>query len=253
MSVLRPLLLALSTYTALPMPGIKYRDEDAGRALAYLPIVGLLVGLLWWLWARVAQALQMGSLLRAVGLMLLPLLITGGIHMDGFLDTSDALASWQPKEKKLEILKDTHVGAFAVIRAGMYLLALLGIYAELGPQLMLPAALGFVHARSLAVLMTLWLPNARGSGMLSSFQQGSGRRLTARSTGTFLLAASIAGLLVHAKASLLGLAALVITGLLFHRMAMRRFGGITGDLAGYLVQWAELAFALGVLIGGTWL
>ena len=53
----------------------------------------------------------------AVALVLVPVIVTGGIHVDGLLDTSDALSSWRDREKRLEILKDSHAGAFAVITA----------------------------------------------------------------------------------------------------------------------------------------
>ena len=51
-----------------------------------------------------------------------PIIITGGIHMDGFLDTQDALGSYQPRERRLEILKDSHAGAFAIISCAVYLM-----------------------------------------------------------------------------------------------------------------------------------
>ena len=56
----------------------------------------------------------------AVVLVLVPVIVTGGIHVDGLLDTSDALSSWRDREKRLEILKDSHAGAFAVITACVY-------------------------------------------------------------------------------------------------------------------------------------
>lgn len=250
MSVLKPLMLALSTFTALPLPRLEYGDKDAKRAMCYLPLAGLLVGLCWWGWFQLAELLRLGNVLRASGLVLVPLLVTGGIHMDGFLDTSDALSSWQPKERKLEILKDTHVGAFAVIRTGMYLVAMLGLYSELGSGIALPLALGFVLSRCLAMLMNLLLPNARGSGMLSSFQEGQNRNAVMASAALFAGAAVLAGIFLNWLAMVAGLAALLVLGLWFQHMARSKFGGITGDLAGYLVQWAELAFALGVWIGG---
>lgn len=62
----------------------------------------------------------------------IPLLVTGGIHMDGYMDTVDALSSHQSVEKKLEILKDPNAGAFAVIYCGIYLLLSLGLFYQLG-------------------------------------------------------------------------------------------------------------------------
>ena len=66
--------------------------------------------------------------MRGASFVLLPVLVTGGIHMDGFLDTTDALSSWQPREKKLEILKDSHAGAFAIIMGCSYFVLALGVW-----------------------------------------------------------------------------------------------------------------------------
>lgn len=250
MTWFKPLLVALSTYTRIPLPPSDFREEDMGRAMCFFPVTGVLVGAFFCLWWLLAEALQLGALLRAAGLVLMPLAVTGGIHMDGFMDTADALSSWQPREKKLEILKDVHLGAFAVIRAGMYLLALLGLYSELRPHQLLPLALGFVLSRCLVNLMTLRLPNARGSGMLSSFQQNQDRAALKRATGLFAALALALGLLLSWQAMLGGLLGMALLGLWFHRMALKQFGGITGDLAGFLLQTSELAYAAGLVLLG---
>ena len=250
MKWIRPLLVTLSTYTRIPLPHVDFKEEDMGLAMCFFPLTGLIVGACIWLWWLLAQALQLGSLLRAVGFVLVPLLVTGGFHMDGFLDTADALSSWQPREKKLEILKDVHLGAFAVIKAAMYLLALLGLYSELQPRQLLPLALGFVLSRCLVNLMMVRMPNARGSGMLSSFQQGQNRRALLGATGLFAALALLAGLLLSWQAMLGGLMGMALAGLWFPGMARRQFGGITGDLAGFLLQVSELAYACGLVFLG---
>lgn len=250
MQLLRPLMIALSTYTRLPLPRVDFHEQDMKYALCFLPLAGVLVGAAFWLWAMLADFLCAGALLRAAGFVLVPLAVTGGIHMDGFLDTCDALASWQPRERKLDILKDPHMGAFAVIRAGMYLLALLGLYGELDAQAVPLICLGFVWVRGLAVLMLIWLPNARGSGMLNSFQQPQSRAW-ALAAGCAFAASSLMAALLRAPVPALAAALLTLAHLLlFRRMALRQFGGVTGDLAGYCIQWGELAFALGAVLVG---
>lgn len=250
MSLLRPLLIAFSTYSALPLPRLDFEEKDMKHAMCFFPLVGLVVGLGFMLWFFLAQQTKLGSLLRAAGLVLVPLALTGGIHMDGFLDTSDALSSWQPREKKLDILKDVHVGAFAVIRAGMYLLALLGIYSEATGEQVLPLALGFVLSRCLSILMYNLLPNARGSGMLQSVQRNQSQKAVLWAAGIMALAACIMGLMIHWRALLCGLLGLLLVCLWFPQMARRKFGGITGDLAGYFLQMSELVYAaLLVLLG----
>ncbi len=251
MLLIRPLLIALSTYTRLPLPKVEFNEEDMKYSMCFFPLAGVLVGLVFWGWWHFSNWLQVGVLFRSAAFALIPLLVTGGIHMDGFLDVCDALASWQPKEKKLDIMKDPHMGAFAVIRCGMYLLAMLGIYSEIGSsrQAML-ISLGFITSRSLVILMFNILPNARGSGMMQRFQQTQGKKAVLMAAGVFSLLAFAVGIKLLPVLFLLGMVAFALTSLWFRRVSMHQFGGITGDLAGFFVQVSELVFALVVLIAG---
>ena len=120
MRLIRAFFMCLGMFTSIPCP---YRpwDEDARDwMLVMLPAVGLVVGLLW-----VILGLLGWGLFPAVGGALvaaLPWLLTGFIHLDGYMDTCDAMLSWRPLEKRLEILKDSHTGAYAVVGLGLLLL-----------------------------------------------------------------------------------------------------------------------------------
>lgn len=102
----------------------------------FFPWIGLLTGGLCLGWAWFCRVWQVGALLFAGGMTLLPLIVSGGIHLDGLVDTADALYSRRETEKKLEILKDPHVGAFGVMACCGYLLASFA----LGGKYMKPAA-----------------------------------------------------------------------------------------------------------------
>ena len=115
MHVIRSLCIAFSTYSRIPVPQVAWTDENRKYSMCFFPLIGAVIGLLLWGWLALCDVLGFGALLRGAVGALLPILVTGGIHMDGFMDTSDALASWQSPEKRLEILKDSHVGAFAVL------------------------------------------------------------------------------------------------------------------------------------------
>ena len=90
------------------------------QGLSWL-LVGLLCGVLW----CVCGVLPLPAPARAAGFCLVPVWVTGGIHLDGYADTCDALASYGDTAKKLAILKDPHCGAFAVIRLCSYFAAYL--------------------------------------------------------------------------------------------------------------------------------
>jgi adenosylcobinamide-GDP ribazoletransferase len=206
------------------------------------PRVGIAVGLAGWGWLWLCRWLGFGVLLRAAGLTLVPGAVTGGIHLDGFCDTVDALASRAPAERKREILKDPHAGAFAVIGAAAYLLLYFGIASELPdkPQTPLLLLLTYVMCRVLSALSVLLFPRNEGKGLLASFRESADRTVSVVVLSVFFAAAA-AGLAAAGGAAglvMLG-GALVCVGYLYF-MSRRSFGGMSGDLAGFFLQIAEL-------------
>ena len=113
--LLASLAITFSTYSRIPMPQVEWSEDNMRHTLSLLPLVGLVIGVLYCLTDRLSALLGFSPLLRAALLTVLPVLVTGGIHLDGYCDTVDALASHAPREKKLAILKDSSAGAFAVI------------------------------------------------------------------------------------------------------------------------------------------
>ena len=102
------------------MPRSEWTDENKSYAMCFFPWIGAVIGLLSYGVFRFSKWFDGNgggnySLFFVIFLILIPVFITGGIHLDGFLDTQDALSSWQTKERRLEILKDSHAGAFAII------------------------------------------------------------------------------------------------------------------------------------------
>ena len=118
--ILRAFCMCLSNFTALPLPYRPWEDDAQELSLLCLPIVGAVLGFLWYL-----LALLLGRLLPAAQTALivtLPWLLTGFMHLKGFLDTSDAIMTWRPLEQRMKALKDPRSGACAV--AAMAVLAL---------------------------------------------------------------------------------------------------------------------------------
>lgn len=120
--VMQSLIIAFAMYSKLPMPRVDWNEKNMRYAFCWFPFVGLVIGLVEWGTFYLLELCRAGGVLKGAVLTVLPLLITGGIHLDGFMDTTDARSSYGDREKKLAILKDSHVGAFAVIGCGMYLL-----------------------------------------------------------------------------------------------------------------------------------
>lgn len=104
---------------------------------------------------------------------LIPVIVTGGIHLDGFADTVDALSSYGDREKKLQILKDPHTGAFAVIGLCVYFLADIALWSEVTGELLSVIACSYMLSRSLSGISVVSFQAAKNSGLLKTFQDGA--------------------------------------------------------------------------------
>ncbi len=251
MRFLEPMWIAISTYSVLPAPRFDWNERNMRFSICFLPLVGFVIGAAFYLWAWVAKAFAVDGILFAVVATALPILLTGGIHMDGFMDTVDALASHQVREKKLAILKDPHAGAFAVVYCVVYLLLSFGLYHALfQTDALLIVCFGFVLSRALAVLGAVMLPNARKEGMLCAFTEHAHKH-TAMLVMT-IVALFTTGGMVWASPVVGGFAAgfALLAFFAYRAMAIKQFGGATGDTTGFFLQACELALLFGAWIGG---
>ena len=237
MNVLETILVAFSMFSAIPMPRIEWNEDNMRYSLCAFPLVGAAIALCLWCWLLLCRRFGLPDLLRGAGLCLLPLMITGGIHLDGYADTWDALASHGSVEKRQEILKDPHLGAFAVIRLGMYFTAELALWIS-AEALRFPVLLGlFCLSRTLSGLALVLFPLREGSGLARSFADAADRKRV-RAVLLALAALLSCGLcLLRAGETVLAAAGVFLA---YRRMSEKSFGGVSGDLAGWFLQTAEL-------------
>lgn len=250
MGAVKAICIVLATYSIIPAPQVEWTETSMRYSLCALPVVGIIIGCTQALWAWLCISLGIGQLFFGAVAAAIPILLSGGIHMDGFCDTVDAIASHQPRERRLEILKDPHTGAFAIIYAVLYMLLSFGAYTELyDMRLIAVAGTGYVLSRALCVLTILLLPNARNSGMLSAFSEKMARNIVWAVTMLFMFGALLCMFIMHLQAGLA--CALLCFGWVFayRAVVMHQFGGITGDTSGFFVQMAELMMLLGCVAG----
>lgn len=235
----RSLLVALHFLTRLPLPPGEVSLEEVGRAAWAFPAVGALVGLLlagadWLLGWLFPPAL------RAALILALWVAVTGALHLDGFVDCCDALLAARPPEARLEILRDTHVGAFGVVGAVVLLLvkyaALVACaFAEPWAVLLLAPTLG----RWAMVYAMARYPAARPAGMGRTVREFVGGRALVGATMLALLP-----LAAHPLAGLVAFGLVWLFTLLFARWVLRRIPGLTGDVYGALCETAETVVLL---------
>ena len=250
MGMIRSLIVAFATYSRVPMPQVAWSEENRRYAMCFFPLVGAVTGAALWLWLWLCDALGFGALLKGAVGAAIPLLVTGGIHMDGFMDTVDALASCQPRERKLEILKDSHVGAFAAMACCGYMLVMAGLLGEAragdGPSV----GLCFVLSRALSAWAMAAFQSARPDGMLDSFARAAQRRLVTASSGIYAALCILAWAFLNGWTALICAVVAMTCLCCYRRVAYRQFGGVTGDLAGWFLQVTELALIAAVILGG---
>ena len=251
MPVIRSFLIAFSTYSRIPVPQAEWTEENRRYSMCFFPLVGLVIGLIMRGWFALCGRLGINPFLRGATAALLPLLISGGIHMDGFMDTLDALASWQSQEKRLEILKDSHTGAFAVMGCAGYLLLSAALYSEADPEKAPLLICVFVLSRALSAWALVTLKNARPQGMLDDFSRAARKRLITISGCIYALLCFVFWAITGGWTALPGAFAAALCVLAYRRMAYRQFGGVTGDLAGWFLQVTELVLTAVIAIGAN--
>ncbi|MDO4478440.1 MAG: adenosylcobinamide-GDP ribazoletransferase [Lachnospiraceae bacterium] len=251
MKQLQSLVVAMAMYSKIPMPRIDWNDDNMRFALCYFPVAGLACGLILSLWGYLAFQLPLGAFFKAVVFVLIPIFVTGGIHMDGYMDTVDALSSWGDREKKLAILKDSHSGAFAILFCGVYLFAATAIWSEMiSFTQVLVLAVGFAYTRAMSGFGIARFKSARKNGMVASFNSMADSVKAGRAL--FIEAVVFAALMIFINVPM-GVAAVVTGFAVFaygRHMAYKTFGGTTGDIQGFTLQVAELLMALAVMIIG---
>ena len=123
---------AFAMFSKIPMPMVDWKKENIKYMMCFFPFVGTAIGILtWFAGGALGVHVALEPFFLAVILTVIPVFVTGGIHVDGLLDTSDALSSWQERTRRLEILKDSHAGAFAIITACVYFILWLGAWDQL--------------------------------------------------------------------------------------------------------------------------
>ena len=234
---------AFAMFSALPVPHTEWKKETMRFTMLAFPLIGLVIGLLCILWSLLCEVLLLPPILRAAGLCALPVLVTGGIHLDGYADTWDARSSHGTAEKKQEILKDPHIGTFAVIHICLYFVVAFALWTALPQMRFLPVLLSFCLSRTLSGISLTVFDIRPGSGLLRTFADGAEKK----QVRTLLTGAAV----ILSAGICLGGGWLMVPAAFFiffryRSLAEKSFGGLSGDLAGWFVQTAEL-WMLGAL------
>lgn len=239
MNLIGSFVIAFSMYSRIPMPQLTWTKERMRYAMCFFPLIGVVIGAVFLLFVRLAEWLGSSGIFFVLIGTALPLLLTGGIHMDGYLDVTDARQSFGDRKKKLEILKDPHTGAFAIIGLGIYLLLYAAGLAELHWEQYHLLAAVFVLERALSGLSVVTFPMAKQDGLAAQFSQTAVKRRVRIVMWLYLILSALWLLWFGRITGVVCIAGAAATFGCYYRMAVREFGGITGDLAGHFLQCCE--------------
>lgn len=236
--MMRSLRTAFGLLTTLPVRTAEdWQRGDSGRAGIWYPLVGVVIGgicwLCWFLFARYFPPPVAGVLAVAVWVAL-----TGGLHLDGLADCCDGLFASTTPGRRLEIMKDPHLGAFGGIGLMLVLLAKAASLSLIAPSSGLSIMLAATVSRWFILPASL-LPLANPGGMGADFSAGLKR------SAIFITAILPLGLaLLLGWHGLVALFAALLVAAAVLGLALRRIGGVTGDVFGLLVESTETAVLL---------
>lgn len=250
MMILKSLASAFLMYSRIPMPQVEWKEENRRYALCFFPLIGAVSGAIFLLWRYICGLLGVSSFLCGAVSALIPLLVTGGIHLDGFCDVTDAKASCADRETKLKIMSDPHIGSFAVMKVCAYLILQTALLSEMKSiAAAVVAAVGFVLSRALSGFAAVTFKGAKKDGALQSFAKPAHKNVTVAVLviiAFFSAAAMLGAGLAVGGCAILGA---VLTFVYYRVSSYKNFGGITGDLAGWFLQICEMAVLLGAVLG----
>ena len=224
-----------SMFCSIPAPQV-WDEKAKNKMLLFLPVVGLEIGAIWALLAWACNFLNLPTLVTGLILCAYPFLITGFIHLDGYMDVTDAVKSWRDLERRREILKDSHVGSFAVIGIVLLMIAQFAFFAS-APMDANYLILIFIPAvsRCCSSLAVTGLKPMSTSQYADQKKPKSHMAVLTAMLCVFL----IASFLLCGKYGFVLIGCLIGYGLALRR-AYKSLEGMNGDISGYALTVGEL-------------
>ena len=241
-------LLLLQFMTRIPTPKMEYEPKKLGRAMKWFPVIGMLIGVILYYSFIILNQFFDSPEVIAILIILLEIVLTGGLHLDGLADTFDGIFSFRSKKRMLEIMKDSRIGSNGALSLIIYF-ALKGtllkevISVDAAPYFLLVMP---VIARFNSVLNCGVAKYARSNGM--------GKHIVEETNMiSVMISFIITGAFSYYFIGLIGIYALLVVsilGIYFAKLMERKIGGITGDTLGAVVEMSTIIVLLVGAING---
>ena len=229
--------MSLGMFCGIPLPFHIWDEDLTSLMVANLPLVGLVIGILWWLAGLILLTIGAPLMLAAAIMTIVPFFIAGFIHLDGYMDTSDAHFSRRDLEDRLRILKDPNVGAFAVVMLVILLLLQFGaIYTivEIGKHFALFITISVISrcCSAFSIYVLRHMPTSNYIKKIDSAHKYFVLIIAITVAVASFIYAGIIGLII--------IAAIILSYAWAVRAVYKSFKGISGDLLGYSMVISEL-------------
>lgn len=233
------MIMSCSMFCALPCPFHCWEDELRPLMILMLPFVGALTGAFWVALAFAVRVLNIPWIISSVILAAYPFLVTGYIHLDGFLDVTDAVKSQRNLDERRKILKDPHSGSFAVIACALLVIVQFALFAGAKANVDIRAlfSIPIVSRIMSSLCVTLLRP------MSTSEYAGTYRNGIKKSHAIYLFAMLF--VVIICSALFIGkyvfVTVAVLAGYIYSlQKAFRSLDGMSGDVSGYALTIGEL-------------
>jgi adenosylcobinamide-GDP ribazoletransferase len=244
-------IMALSMFTIIPTPYIEWDDDGAKNMMKFYPIIGGIVGVIWSVIYYLINFLRVSIVLKSTIIMMVPFIVTGMLHLDGFMDVCDAILSRRDREEKLRILKDSTIGAFAVISLLiLFFLQFGSIHSIIEKNISFYMLILIpIISRSIVAYFLLSRTTIKESTLGTYFKKGTNIADISIMIVSLILMTIISLMLLNYYGLILVLS--IILGVTWAvEKCKKEFGGISGDVAGFALVVGELIgiLTLGVIL-----
>lgn len=247
------LLIALSMYSILPVKCMNWTSKNLRHALVFFPGIGLVCMLAIVVIWVICRCFNVSNILFGILAVTGLVFVTGGIHLDGFCDTADALFSRRTQEEKLRILKDPNCGPFAVFSVILVLMVMAGAFSEIfldfDVSVLGLVGGGFVISRCMNGFAQTTIKCTSTSSLAKTFGSNAAKPVSFILAAEFIIV-NILLFICYGYISILLIVAAMLVYLMFYRMQKNQFGGLTGDLVGFMLTICETIWCLLIAVFG---
>lgn len=238
-------IMDLSMFTIIPMPYSFWKEEGRRHMMKLYPLVGLIVGLINYFIYKILFNFNISIMLLSAITMVTPFILTGMIHLDGFMDVCDALLSRRNKEEKIRILKDPNTGAFSVISlAILFILEFSAMYTVVEKGIVLPIIIIPIISRALMGILLLKRESMKESSLGAYYKKGTNKFDIIILYSFIVISTLIMYFIASYKGVLISLG-VILSALISVNKSTKELGGMSGDSAGYGLVISEF---IGILI-----